>query len=1282
MSEVVDLSNPSDLLHIIDTTAFPESDTYIVAVDCKIVEGFIQTVCPSSNITAPDVTIPMLPIPPEYEIAGTTVFVESNGNVYTWDGVTMTWEFTHKKAYYVVPPCSCISIYTRDVEYNTVTVSWDEIHINKKQTYSSTCTYSLPNVNGCDIIPYKKGIMAYWESTNEYPDNKQLYDSSTLNIKPSDIVSMSEKDKEEFLEYYTDGLDVNGNYILKGADFRCQRIRHPKMPDNTVAPFIIDNLALQKNADSIIFPLGVNLDGEVVKSMLNVAFANGLLTKKQRENIVGWELLRGDNSIHKSVIANGLGYDMYNYQKGGDRVHYANFPFNDLGDNKFALDNNGSPIRHPNGGDSNHLFSFISPDLFLTSPTIPSEMSLQGFMFGSSEAGVSLVDKHPKWTVLGKDSYTTAEILAAAEVLLEAIVKYTELQVQANQGYWFIGGMIFGTGAGGAGASTALSGVMIGTLLAQGFIKYGEYRYNWLQIFRNLGRADNFAAFQYSAAKYNKFLRVENEDPSYLRKLFVRKYLKDGDYNIIDESNGSQIKVNNWKREYSAFLSTGENFQIDYTNYPEYVNFDNNRVSSTSSTFLASEASCDINTRFSRDVASPYMSLKNYIPDQWDTIDSVKWLTTNYIFDLDEDTSCTPIYGGTVCISRFNWRRKVPLFTDTAIGLADKLPYLYSRSSNIGQTRFFCNYETADDVTFQYLGIPFPDIRSEFKFDCETGKNSFYLRPPSKFYLFVHGIADFLVESEINCNFRYGKPQPKDQFYNGQQLSSWLQETNLPIVEPNTFYYNNTYTFPVSNSQNKKLDRTYDKEIWKKRAMKPNAWIWSEKDVNENALVDPWLVFRPLNFFEDKTDRGTLIDLRSIESNQFFGRYENQLQLYNEANTVADAINNQNRELGTGFFTSRPINYKKADLGFSGTQHTDFVSTPYGHFWVDAKRGRIFQVDQNGGNMEVISESIVGQPSGMKQWFREHLPFKILKYLPEIDVDNKYKGIGMNIWYDDRNSRVFFTKRDYVLKSGVDKNSFSFNKETQQLLYNDEEVFFDDDTLFKDVSWTIAYKPTEGAWNSYFTFYPDYSIGHQEYFQVGYNWGAHKETVWNHLLNNRSFGVFQGELHPFVVEFPVVSENVNKILNSLSINIESKRYINQWDGVLHKDIGITDMFIYNATNNTGYLVLHPQQSLTDARKYPYEEIGKQHIMTTFEDGKQNVNYFFNRVVNQDNNIPIFKKDENNIFKEIDNRAVSFKNKKVLERMKGEVFIVNISNTQDSRFNILIKNIINDATLYE
>jgi len=217
----------------------------------------------------------------------------------------------------------------------------------------------------------------------------------------------------------------------------------------------------------------------------------------------------------------------------------------------------------------------------------------------------------------------------------------------------------------------------------------------------------------------------------------------------------------------------------------------------------------------------------------------------------------------------------------------------------------------------------------------------------------------------------------------------WVQEVNLPIAEPNTFFYNNTYSFPVSNTPYKYLDSTYNKEIWRKRNIQPNAVIYSEQENNENDLVDPWLVYKPLNWYEYKTSLGKLIDLKDIESMQFLARFENGLILNNAIDSLADRITPQNREVGTaGIFAERPLEFKTTDLGFAGTQNIEICSTTYGHIWADAKRGKIFQLDQNGKNLEVISEVVGNQPTNMKQWFREHLPFKILKYIPNLDTDN------------------------------------------------------------------------------------------------------------------------------------------------------------------------------------------------------------------------------------------------------------------------------------------------------
>ena len=243
-------------------------------------------------------------------------------------------------------------------------------------------------------------------------------------------------------------------------------------------------------------------------------------------------------------------------------------------------------------------------------------------------------------------------------------------------------------------------------------------------------------------------------------------------------------------------------------------------------------------------------------------------------------------------------------------------------------------------------------------------------------------------------------------------------------------------------------------------------------------------------------------------------------------------------------------------------------------------------------------------------------------------------------------------------------------------------VYFDNQTYFTDASWTISYKASEGSWNSYFSFYPDFSPFHNHFFQVGYNWGVDKGTVWNHLLNRSSFGVFQGKKHKPILEFIIPNENANKILNSIALNLEGRHYLNDWDFTIDKNKTFKNLFIFNQTDNSGMLELNSQQSLSDIRKYPISDVNLQKILFTSDNGKQNFNYFFNRMKNEQSGIPMFITDKNNIFKTLNASAVSFKGKRVLERLRGEYFQVHLEGHEDSRYNLILKNTINNETITE
>ncbi len=906
--------------------------------------------------------------------------------------------------YRTAPPVGCYSVYSRDVQNLSVTSSWESIDRNKIQIYKASCSYTIPKVGDCAPRPYARGTFAFWESIEKYPPNKELYDSSNLIITPTDLQGLTNEDKELFKKYFV--VSSGSEYTLKSnTDFTCDSpIRHFKFPDNSVSSFMTD-ITVAASSDALIFPIGIYLDPEIVSAMLQVAYNNNLITSEQLLDIEGYEILKGDNSVHKSVIASGLGYDMYKYNQKERDYYYANYPHNDLGKDPlhYHSEENKSIIDHPFGGIKNNKYSFLSPDLFLTRITIPTEVVLSGYQTGTSSLTFQDVDEHPKWTLLGKKAKKTAEYLALTETILDILVKTGDLLSQT----WFMVGFADGMSMGAIGAAIALTGMTINS-----FVDYGKLRYEWLKIFDDLGTAYNFASYGVSHGYHNQFLKNESE-ANYLRAIPLRKYMRDGRYTYRDESSKEEIFVNNFQREHSVFLSTGdEAYSFNYSE--DYISVDNNHEAENSSRTLLSLHGCASEAVIKGTVGSPYLTLKNYIPDQFGGIDSIKWLTTGYSEKIGRRDNCDiMILGGNVCISRFAWKRKIPMFKKNIVGTADKIPFNYGDYKNIGFPVYFCNYKS--DSETEFLGIiPAPDIDSELNFDsCGSYKNGFYIKPPAKMYLFYYGIADFLVESEINCNFRYAQNSQKEFFYpQAGDVVDWTQEKNVPIKEPNRLFYNNSYSQQVSNTPYKVLDRGYSKKEWEKRTIQDNAVVYSEMDNSENDISDPWLTYKPLNWYEFPTKYGKLIQLKGVESESIIGRFENQLVKFNSLDKL-QTTGGASIELGNaGIFAGRPVEYMTTDLGYSGTQHSDMVNTPYGNFFVDAKRGQVFQ--RAGDELVAISDRTGQQPSGLKNWFREQLPFKILKKFPETDIDNKYKGIGISMGWDAREERVFLTKKDYI----------------------------------------------------------------------------------------------------------------------------------------------------------------------------------------------------------------------------------------------------------------------------
>lgn len=932
--------------------------------------------------------------------------------------------------YRTAPTRGCFSIATREVEFSRATISWDNIVYRKKSVYRSLCTFNKPILQSCKAVPFKFGSFGYTESQEIYPDNGELYNSSILKIKPADIElssrSLFEKNYVQgttLNSIFTPTLDTSGNYIWKKdtankniTDFRCRNIRHFKFPSNKISPFMYEK---EQNpfAKSYIYPLGVTINERIINNFLDIAVKNSIISKEKRDNIYGYEIFRGDIQQDRSVIASGLLYDMRSYKENNEDVFYSSYPYNDLGKDilNHTNDQRNDFYSHPYGGIKNDKFTFHSPETDYTKTSAASELSVQGYMFGKSRGNFSDVEDHSKWVILTRKAKDLAGLLAGLEAATEAAVNLAQASevfrkaIGTSSAINIPGIIIYGVAA----TATAASALVV---------NYGRYRYEWLKTFRDLGQPQNFASYYHSEGDYN-YLKLLQEEGNQLRGINTGKYLKDGIFINTNEVTGERVSINNDKREASVYLELGKENTLEYP--LEYIRYDNNtiNVNNSSLTFASQNNACQSgkSDEVRRNIASPYIALKNYLPRQYGSINSIKWLPTGYRGDLrNPSTFCLPIFGGDTYITRHTLKRKQSLFNVTAFGLAPLTPFNYKFYSNIGkEPRFYVDYEVISDFTQK--SALFPDIDYDLKFDCENRKAN-YFNTPSKFYLWYYGIPSFLTETRINTNLRNAEPTLKRDFFpNVGDIGFWTQEKNVSIKEPNYFFYNTIYSKPVTTVAYRTLADTFTQSGNDCRNDKPNGIMWSLPDNTENNISDPYLNFRPLDFYEFDSRYGKLKDLRTIERDQILVRQENATSLFNAVDmTIDDGKRAETRNLATAF-ARRPLTYSETDLGYGGTQSSQSVSCEFGHFHTDAKRGQVIQIPSGGQGMEEISSLIGGKPSGMRNWFKEHLPFKILKSkianIQDLDVDNAYNGVGITMGYDSRFRRVLITKKDYMPKN-------------------------------------------------------------------------------------------------------------------------------------------------------------------------------------------------------------------------------------------------------------------------
>ena len=599
-----------------------------------------------------------------------------------------------------------------------------------------------------NATPYEYGNFAYWESSEQYPCNTEVW-----------------------------------------GDLAGQPIRHHKFPDVLVSPifetgrYVLYSTFQPVMQSNAIYPIGVKVATEQIVALIN----NSDLTDEQKSEIVAFKIVRGDRSTNQSIVAKGILRNVGKYTREGTEYYYPNYPYNDLGPDPFLLEENnaynaqcinykitGGPTEGTlqyTSCDTNELSTrvFIANQVFYQcSTTEPQITEGTGTVVNVTGTSYTLVcnDRYTALFLTGFTvfSYTSPVTLSTVTTVVyygkPQTVNSTTLptkvggsgnyRITINANYkneecypsnlrGFAGpsmsryvfnspetsfgqpnlgnvikmeSVIFGGGKAhfvqvkknatyklisqeaqvDALNSSYNIAKVTGTFDATAmFTAYQAY----LQIYINGITRRNYAysynsvaSYDYSAPVNNNARDTDNILGVKQRELEIYQYLIPG-----VQSVGDNHTVNNFQRESSVYLKTSEANTLPFAPDTPSLIYGNARSINEESRFTASERGACGEPEDQKDitVVSYYGSIKNIIVNQWGQMYSYNTIDTGYQVNFDNLSESQPdvVFGGDTFIGKFAFKTKLPFFIDNRVGAPDDSDVYYDEIGNVAYPQYW-----------------------------------------------------------------------------------------------------------------------------------------------------------------------------------------------------------------------------------------------------------------------------------------------------------------------------------------------------------------------------------------------------------------------------------------------------------------------------------------------------------------------------------------------------------------------------------------------------------------
>ena len=1126
----------------------------------------------------------------------------------------------------------------------------------------------LPTVGG--ILPdggviIREGRMGYWESVEEYPDDRP---------------------------------DIWGPLCGKP-------IRHHKFPEECTDP----SVKLVSDDKQRLRVLGVKFENikPPVDNQGNII-----------PGIVGYEILRATRDGNKSIVAKGIINNMGEYEipnGNGRKSLYPNYPYNDLRTDPFlsTVQTDGAcKLGNQNGKAMgtfrDNYFTFHSPDTTFKNPFLsPTELKVYGEYSGISTGYFTTVEGHPKHKLLRNTAFFLSSMLGLGYALTQmhgktqTTVKDTSTKSDGSEspvgtatkaGETTIRSIAKAAGTAILNGALAVLGdvVRVADLLATGGTLYPAGVRLARRIFNDVMDVAPMTMGSETTRTYES--SETQELPTALRVInsawistfhlsnganrtldiiqnllpyrqYAYHYVSHGYYNnsscpvngnrrrLIDDSvyirpqiqEFSLERINNLYRSDSVALKLSADLSrptiVDNSRYKIGTNSDWKNPTTERST----------------NVSSFYAGLKYNLENQYGQLYTIRQvpITTCVqrvtITSPNQTFKSDVLFGGDTYVGRYTEKNTFFYFYNWMMNQPDGTEFDYRQYINVAYPWHWMNTEKYDFTEF-FSGLARLDFSNAFPNDdyaldsdpakCNSIRSLSLAAKERYMYLFNSGVRDFWVESEINLAQRDHEDTEASRFYDHTEYTDLTS-----LFRPSSIKVGNFWKYDYSLSVNKYWGQLvswgslqtqdYDPTVSEECYIKNDNRILYSLPATISSKKDGWRVFLPLNYydFEDKVvsirevnETGSLILFNASPPMQFRGvdtlKTDNGIKI-----TVGDG----------GLFANPPQRIVNADASFeygSCQNRLSVLSTPSGVFWASQNQGRIFLFAG-----QLIDLGL----NGMKWWLHEYMPYQITRQYPNYEaIDNPVDGVGIQTTYDNTDAVVYFSKKDFVVKPEY----------RERVTYISGNKFFVDGMLtvnggnpqyFDNASWTLSFDTKTKEFVSFHDWHPYLTIPSKYHFMTTFG-----GEIYKHNDTCGRFCTFYGTDYPFEIEVTSTTGANVSTVRSFEYQLEAHRYANDCRDTHHiLDSNFDQAIVFNTEQISGLLNLNitPKNNAPAILTYPRVNLASIDILFSKEESKFRFNQFWDITNDRGEftnvRLPIFNTEPNGYIRQINLANVDY-----------------------------------------